>query len=124
MRHLALGMAARRAVALAVLLPMELVHQSVHHRREDEACRHQEHQPRIERVQAGKHLATIGSGWVHRPHAAHQHGGIQEGVAPWEVLKVLVARHTHGQRQTEKRQRGCGMEQYAPNKPLARDGWM
>jgi len=109
---------------LAVLLPMELVHQPVHYGRKDKACCDQEHQAGVERIQTSEHLTSVGSGRVHRPHSAHKHCRIQERVAPRELLEVLVPRHTQQERKKEKSERGCGMEQHAPDEVRARDRWV
>jgi len=79
---------------LSVLLPMEPVHQAVHYGGKDEAGCDQEHEAGIQRVEAGEQLASVSLGRVNRPHSAHQHCCIEEGIAPREVLEVLVARHS------------------------------
>ncbi len=67
---------------LSVLLPMEPVHQAVHYRGEDEAGCDQEYEARIQRVDAGKELASISLGRINWPHSAHQHCGVEEGIPP------------------------------------------
>ena len=79
---------------LAVFLPVELVHDTVHYRRDHEDRRDQEYQARVECIQASEQLTSIRSWRVYRPHSAHEHCSIQECIAPWELLEVLVARHT------------------------------
>ena len=79
---------------LQALLPVELVHDTVCHRRNDEARHDQKYQACIECIQAREHLAPIRLGSVYRPHSAQKHCSIQECIAPWELLEVLVARHT------------------------------
>lgn len=83
---------------LPVLLPVELVHDTVHCRREDETRRDQEYQASVECIQASKQLTSIRSWRVYRPHSAQEHCRIQECIAPWELLEVLVARHTEHER--------------------------
>jgi len=62
------------------------------------ADRHQEDEPCVQRVEAGEDLAAVGSRVIDRAHAAEQHGGIQERVAPGQVLEAHVARHAEGER--------------------------
>jgi hypothetical protein len=78
---------------LAVFLPVEPVHDAVHYRCDHEGRRDQEYQTRVERIETCEQLTSIRSRRVYRTHSAHEHCSIQEGIAPWELLEVLVARH-------------------------------
>ena len=68
-------------------------------RGEQQACDHQEREPRVQRIETGEQLAPVGLWIVDGAHAAEQHCRIQEGVSPQQVLVALVAPHPDQQRQ-------------------------
>lgn len=104
-----------------MLLPVELVQESMGDRRNRKARHDQKYQPCIERVQASKHFTSIGSWRVYWPHPAQKHGGIQEGVSPWQLFKVNVSCHSEEERNKEQGECDCEVEKHSPDEPSARD---
>jgi len=96
----------------------------VHHRRDDLARADQEDQAPVQRIQTGEQLAPIRVRRVHGPLSAHEHGSIQECIAPWQVLEVRVASHPGQQREHEQGERGREVEQQSPDELAASNGWM
>ena len=88
---------------------------AVHDRREDQTSRDDEDEPRIQSVETREQLAGIGVRRVDGSHAACDHRGVQEGVAPREPLEVLVARHADRERDHDQRCRGGRVAQQAPD---------
>ena len=86
----------------------------VEHRSQRDADADQEYQTGVERIKTGKDLAGIGLRRIDRSHAAEQHGCIQEGIAPGQMLEVGVAGHS--QQQREQHQRG-GSRDVSPETP-------
>lgn len=104
-----------------MLLPVELVQESMGDRRNRKARHDQKYQPCIERVQASKHFTSICSWRVYWPHPAQKHGGIQEGVSPWQLFKVNVSCHSEEERNKEQGECDCEVEKHSPDEPSARD---
>jgi Arc/MetJ family transcription regulator len=96
----------------------------MHDGRENQPHGDEKNQTSIERVQAGKQLSAIGFGCIYRAHATHQHGCVQECIAPQKVLKVHVAGHADEQGNTEQSDCCSGMKHHAPNESPARKRWM
>ena len=106
---------------LPVLFPMELVHDAMHERREQERGRRDEYEPGVQRIEAREYLAAIRVRRVDGTHAARDHRAVEEGVAPREPLEVLITRHPDGKGHHDERQSGGGMAQHATYESSARE---
>src|SRR4029079_14069240 len=73
------------ATPLTALFPVDFVQQAVQNRREYHAGRDDEEKAGIERVQAGEQLATVRLRRIDPAHAAQEHRGVQERIAPRQV---------------------------------------
>ena len=107
---------------LAVSFPVEFVHDAMHDRREEECSRCDEDEPRVQRVDACEHLASVRVRRVDGAHAARDHRGVEKGVAPGKPFEVLVARHSDRERHHDERRGAYGMAQHAADESSARDG--
>lgn len=82
---------------------MKLVQHAMKDGRQYQAGSKDEHQPRIQRVESGKGLPGIRSWCIHRPHAAEQHGAVQEGIDPRQIFIVMVTNHAEQEGTQQKR---------------------
>jgi len=101
-------------------LQVEPVDEPVHHRHEHDADGDQEYEARVQRVAAGEKLAARRLRIVDRTHASEDHRGIQEGIAPVEILEVSVARHADAERYGRKPESHGGVPTDAPHEEPAR----
>ena len=83
---------------------MKEVQKAVEDRGNEDAHGNHHDQPAVEGITAGEELAGPGVQFAHRPHAAQDHGGIDEGIQPGHALKLPIAQDADEQgdrRQTE-----------------------
>lgn len=103
-------------------LPVKGVQHAMHHRREQDRQHHEEHETRVERIGTGEELST-GCRWRgDGAHAAEQHGCIEEGVTPREVLEMHVAGHAAAERHADKGTGRAGVTHQAPGE-VPRQNW-
>src|SRR5437016_14281163 len=75
------------------LVAMKHMQHAVQNRGQDDGCRYNEHQTRIQGVAAREQLARGRYRIVNRPHAAERHAGVLERIMPLSMLVVLIAEH-------------------------------
>ncbi len=81
---------------------MQPVQKTVHDRRHQNAGDHQKDDSGEERIKRGEKLSGIRVKFIHRPHAAQNHGGVQECIQPGKTLQNMVAQYADGQRGQDK----------------------
>ena len=64
-----------------------------------------EHEPGVQRIEAGEELAASGLRRVDRTHAAEQHRAVEERGDPLEALEYAVTRHADRERDREDQTR-------------------
>ena len=96
-----------------LLVPLESMQEPMEHRR-DEQCRgDDESQPGIKRLQTRKQLSRFGLWWIDRPHPAQQHGRVEGGVDPRQILEAQLAEHADGERCSDQAERECRVAEQA-----------
>src|SRR5689334_22577292 len=99
---------------------MKLVHQAVNHRREQQSCDDEKYTSGVQCEQSREDLAAVAPERIDRAHATEQHGGVQECVAPGQMLVMLVARHPAEQRDEDQCSGHGEMTTHAPRESFAR----
>jgi hypothetical protein len=72
------------------LFEVKAVQDTMQHRREDEGCAHDEQPASIQSKDSGEELARESDWRIDRPHAAQEHGGIEERVNPQARLAAYA----------------------------------
>lgn len=85
-------------------IQMQPVQKTVYDRRHQNAGNHQKDNSGEERIERGEELSGIGVEFIHRSHAAQDHGSVQERVQPGQTFQNMVAQYADGQRGQDKRE--------------------
>jgi hypothetical protein len=94
----------------------------VQDRSHHDAGHQQEYQARIESIQSSEYFAAIRPRRIDWAHTAHQHGRVEERVAPGQVFVIHVAAHAEGDRSQSHEQGQRAMPQHAAREGGAGDG--
>ena len=78
----------------AFVWPVKPVHQPVYNRRDKNPENGNKHKSAQECVQTGEHFPLRRERVVYGTHSAEQHGRVEEGVAPAQVLVMPVSPHS------------------------------
>ncbi len=86
----------RRLLPVLLLrIGVEMMQHAMEDRRHQDRGDRDDDEAGVEGVEAGEELAGLGLRRIDRPHAAEQHGGIEEGVDPVQLLEEVIPRHSH-----------------------------
>lgn len=77
---------------------MEAMQETVKYRRKQDAADGHENEPAEQGIAGGKQLSRLGVQFVHRPHAAQDHGRVEEGVDPGQAFGDVITEDPHRQR--------------------------
>jgi len=83
--------------ASSLVFHVQLVHDAMHKRRQHQRGGTDEEQPGEQGIGGGEQLSGVVRDRIDRPHAAEDHGGVQEGVDPRQATEVMVAKHADSQ---------------------------
>jgi hypothetical protein len=99
---------------------MKTVKEAMDHRREQYAGDRDEDQSAEKRVERGEEFCGGTVQFVHGPHAAEQHRGIQERVEPRQGGKVVIAEDPDAESYRKDQDRENGMTRESQKKNPAR----
>lgn len=81
----------QRQRLLGLVVEMEVVEEAVEDGGEEEGDGGEEDDAAEEGVKGGEEFGGVGAHGVDGAHASEDHGGIEQGVDPWQVGEVMIA---------------------------------